>query len=67
MEASFVIEENWKVIHEKSGRKSSEWTTESLDRTGGAGVDNLVENVLETTRKKIWIRVARQCIFNSQD
>ena len=30
-------------------------------------VDNLVENVLETTTEKIWKRIHWECIFNSQD
>ena len=30
-------------------------------------VDNLVENLLETTTAKIWKRLTVKCIFNSQD
>jgi len=30
-------------------------------------VDNLVENLLETTQEKIWKGIYRECIFNSQD
>ena len=30
-------------------------------------VDNLVDNVLETKKKKIWKRVVVKCIFSSQD